>query len=180
MRGIGKGFNIVLIFTLIGVFLCQNLAYASDISHLRVPVAGHKRIHDAFVSGSQLIEKTRNLLKENFHISLEKAAMELGYKGKAPQSTLSSALIKADMSWTEIKKDVLIKKTRNLLKENFHIRQEDAAIELGYETGPALSKALTRAHKPWTEIKRERLLRARVIELIKALAGGNPTYSSNL
>ncbi|MFA5388971.1 MAG: hypothetical protein WC312_04355 [Candidatus Omnitrophota bacterium] len=45
MRNLYKIANIALIFTLIGVFLCQDIAYSSDISYLRPPLLfGDKKI----------------------------------------------------------------------------------------------------------------------------------------
>jgi len=54
MRKINKITNIALIFTLIGVLVCQNIAYASDISCLRVPIRDHERLEKSLpVSGNQ-------------------------------------------------------------------------------------------------------------------------------
>lgn len=62
MRKIRKGYNLAFIFTLILVFLCQNLAYARDISYLRVPVDGHKRVEEALRAETNLANLTTDQL----------------------------------------------------------------------------------------------------------------------
>ena len=86
MKDIHKTTNIALIFMLIGVFLCQDIAYASDISCLRVPVnIDEKRKEEAAgkirkkktmrYRGVSRKEKRESLIKE-----INKAREELKIK----------------------------------------------------------------------------------------------------
>ena len=54
MRKMKRITNAVLIFTLIGVFLCQDLSHAARISHLRVPVGSSERLRK-YLSTQDLI-----------------------------------------------------------------------------------------------------------------------------
>lgn len=65
MRKINKIFNIASIFTLIGVFLCQDL-YA-----LRVPMNGHEKVGKALASG-QGIEESLVKFTKKFHPIVDK------------------------------------------------------------------------------------------------------------
>jgi len=67
MRKINKITNIALIFTLIGVFLCATLVYASSISHLRAPVGDYKGLKKAlddqsFASNQKTTEFSNGLI----------------------------------------------------------------------------------------------------------------------
>lgn len=59
MKKINKMVNIVLIFTLLGVFLWLNAAYSSDATHLRVPIdITNDRERQALEKLSSKAEKT--------------------------------------------------------------------------------------------------------------------------
>jgi len=86
MKNIHKITNIALIFMLIRVFLCQNIAYASDISCLRVPVnINEKRKEEA--AGKIRKKKTKRYRgvsigerREFFIKRINEAREELGIK----------------------------------------------------------------------------------------------------
>ena len=58
MRKINKITNIALIFMLIGAILWQDISYANDISHLRVPIEGHERLEKSQLASNEAVEDT--------------------------------------------------------------------------------------------------------------------------
>ena len=75
MKKINKIVNIALIFTLIGVFLCQDIAYSDNISHLRPP---------SRISTEELIKRYFSVAAKNnstLEIDIEWITRTLFYNG---------------------------------------------------------------------------------------------------
>ena len=106
MRKMHKIINIALIFTLIGVFLCQNIAYSSDISYLRVPVGDSERIKQF------LNDKEKR-------IALSRLYYEFYGTEEIPEDVLNillPAIVKGDLHIKAIKEVLLMLKESLSLK----------------------------------------------------------------